>query len=118
MCSATSGTIQITLEKTATQILVLRFTCYVKLIPGIDLTVGHWKLTESDPFLCDGNILLFGAITDGDTYEKEKAKIIFSFNYEKNLIITIFYFQWTFSNRELFIIESDSHKLTKIMFVL
>ena len=77
----------------------LKYSCYVwrkKLIPGLEITVGHRKLTDSEVFLCDENFLLSETMTDSDTYEKEQVKTISSFNYVKHLIIIFSIFQWTF----------------------
>ena len=66
-------------------------------------------MTDSEPFLCDENFLLSETMTDSDTYENN-----FFFQLCETSKNNFFYFSVNIWNRELFLIENDSHKRTKI----
>ena len=66
-------------------------------------------MTDSEPFLCDENFLLSETMTDSDTYENN-----FFFQLCETSKNNFFYFSMNIWNRELFLIENDSHKRTKI----
>ena len=60
---------------------------------GLEITVGHRTLTDSEPILSKGNSLPSDTITDGELSERKRSKKFFSdFNYVKNLVIKYFTF--------------------------
>ena len=44
---------------------------------GLEITVGHWTLSDSEPILSNGNSLPLDTRTDSELKEKDKIKIIF-----------------------------------------